>query len=456
MYGSAHWAASGSPGYIRATMAIDGPGPDLIIIGAGVIGAAIALELQRSGRQVLVLDKGEAVGGGSTSASSSIVRFTYSTLEGVAVAWEARHRWLDWAGHLGPFDGPLAEFHQIGMLDILAPETDRRAMLEHFDRFGIAYQLLEGPELARRFPALDTGRFWPPRLPDDPAFFDEPDGQVAGLLMPQSGFVDDPQLAAVNLMDAARAGGATVALRREVVGIVRSGGGNRVAGVELAGGERIGAPVVVNAAGPWSAQLNRLAGVDDDLVITTRALRQDVASTSAPMSFGVGTGGVVLGDLDLGCYSRPQPGGSYLIGGIEAECDPLVWLDDADDFSPNPDPTMWEALVLRVARRIPELAVPRRPQGLAAAYDVTEDWIPIYDRSSLDGFYLAIGTSGNQFKNAPLAGEIMRDLIDAVESGHDHDADPVRFECRVSGVTVDLGHYSRLREPTSTSGTVMG
>ena len=52
---------------------------------------------------------------------------------------------------------------------------------------------------------------------------------------------------------------------------------------------------------------------------------------------------------------------------------------------------------------------------LAALYDASDDWVPIYDKSSLPGFYMACATSGNQFKNAPLAGQFLRALVDAVE-----------------------------------------
>ena len=69
---------------------------DVVIIVAGVVGASIALELQRSGRTVLVVDKGESVGGGSTSASSALIRFNYSTRSGVVAAWESFHRWKAW------------------------------------------------------------------------------------------------------------------------------------------------------------------------------------------------------------------------------------------------------------------------------------------------------------------------------------------------------------------------
>ena len=69
---------------------------------------------------------------------------------------------------------------------------------------------------------------------------------------------------------------------------------------------------------------------------------------------------------------------------------------------------------------------------------------------------MACGTSGNQFKNAPIAGQFMRDIIDATMSGHDHDADPVQFTGPRTGRTIDLGAFSRRRERAATSGTVMG
>jgi hypothetical protein len=49
--------------------------------------------------------------------------------------------------------------------------------------------------------------------------------------------------------------------------------------------------------------------------------------------------------------------------------------------------------------------------GVVELYDAATDWIPIYDKSSLPGFYMACGTSGNQYKNAPIAGRLMAALI---------------------------------------------
>ena len=88
------------------------------------------------------------------------------------------------------------------------------------------------------------------------------------------------------------------------------------------------------------------------------------------------------------------------VGSLEPACDELEWLDDPDDYQRTVSPAGWERQTLRLARRIPELRIPNRPLGIVGIYDVADDWIPIYDRTALPGFYVAIGTSGNQFKNA--------------------------------------------------------
>ena len=79
---------------------------DAVIIGAGVIGAAIGLELARRGLRTLNLDALPAAGYGSTSGSAAVIRVYYSTLHGTALAYEGYHYWRHWAEHLGlPDDG---------------------------------------------------------------------------------------------------------------------------------------------------------------------------------------------------------------------------------------------------------------------------------------------------------------------------------------------------------------
>ena len=215
-----------------------------------------------------------------------------------------------------------------------------------------------------------------------------------------------------------RSGGETeVQLREQVVEILQKNG--RVQGVRLRSGSVIQSPVVVNAAGPYSGQVNALAGVTGEFRIRTRPLRQEVHSVPAPAGYARGELGPAVTDGDLGTYFRSHFGGQLIVGSAEPECDALHWIDDPDDFEAQPTARAWDSQVLRLARRIPSLGIPPRPVGFAALYDVADDWIPVYDRTSLAGFYVAIGTSGNQFKNAPVAGRFMAALVHACENGHE-------------------------------------
>ncbi len=430
---------------------------DAVVIGAGVIGCSVAYELARGGRRVVCVDRGGGAGQGSTSASSAIVRFFYSTWDGVAASWEARHCWEVWRDHLGAADGELlARFVRSGCLVLDAPPMDRGRVLQLFDRAGIPYDEWDADSIRARVPGIDLARHWPPKTLADPAFWADGTGELTGFFTPDAGYVDDPQLAAQNLMSAAARHGAEFVFHAEVTHVRRSAG--RVAGVTLADGSAIHAPVVVNVTGPHSSYVNALAGVLDDFTVSTRPMRQEVDHLAAPPGFNSDDlPGPVVADLDLGTYLRGAPGDGVLVGGTEPECDTLQWLDDPDAANPHVTVDVFEAQVTRAARRLPALHVPGAPTGIAGVYDVADDWTPIYDRTLLPGFYVAIGTSGNQFKNAPVAGSFLRSIVDACESGHDHDADPVRWTGQHTGLTINLGAFSRRREINRDSSfTVMG
>jgi sarcosine oxidase subunit beta len=426
-----------------------------VIIGAGVMGCSIALQMARAGQRPIVLDKGRAAGAGSTSASSALIRFNYSALDAVRLAWESGQLWQRWDDFLGaPDELGHARFIRTGMLVLDSPATALGRVQGHFDEVGIPYEQLDASALHARFAVLDLGRYLPPRRLDDPAFWDDATGaELTAYITPDAGFVDDPMLAAHNMMAAAQQAGAEFRFRAEVVEICRADG--RVGQVVLADGTILEASVVVNAAGPHSSVVNRLAGVATT-GIQTRPLRQEVHVVPSPHGFSLDDGGMPIADADLGTYVRPHLGGTFLIGGLEPECDPLVWVQDPDCFDDHPTPEVWEAQTTRAARRITTLGVPSQPSGIAALYDVSDDWLPIYDRTDLDGFYVAIGTSGNQFKNAPMVGVLMHELIDACEAGHDHDRDPVVVKGPVTGQAIDLGAFSRRRAVHSTTNSVLG
>ncbi len=426
---------------------------DAVVIGAGVIGSSVAFELAKTGRNVIVVDKAAGPGQGSTSASSAVIRFNYSTFDAVALAWESFQGWLNWPQHVGALESEtLIQVHNIGVAMIEVPVINMPRTSELFEQAGISYEVLDSEGLQKLIPGIDTGRYWPPKRIDDEAFWDESSETIRAMYTTDGGYINDPKLAAENLASAAEREGVQFVFRSQVVQIVREN--NRVAGVVLDTGETIEAPVVVNVAGPWSSHINELAGVGEDFTITLRPMRQEVHHATAPASL---INPPIIGDLDTGVYIRPETGHTLLIGGTEPECDPYQWVDNPDVANMNRTQELFEAQVTRAARRLPDLQVPSSASGVVGIYDVSSDWSPIYDKTSLDGFYLAAGSSGNQFKNAPGAGRIMAHLINEVEAGVNHDVEPVHYVGPYTGLRINLGTFSRKRaENENSTGTVMG
>lgn len=427
----------------------------IAVVGAGIVGCSIAYALASRGHNVVVIDKGPAAGAGSTSASSAVVRFSYSTLDAVKLSWESLKLWQRWPDFLGVTDdNGFASFVRTGLLILNSPGTTVDVVRDHFNKVGVPFEELSAADIKDRYPQLDTGSYYPPKILDDPQFWEDATAELGGYITPDAGYIDDPSLAAHNLMVAAQSHGARFRFRTTVTAVHQNGG--RVCGLQLNGAETLHAPIVVNAAGPWSRQFNDLAGLDGCRGIGTRPLRQEVHELPLPDDYEHGHGPVAISDSDLGTYFRPHLGGNLIIGGVEPACDPLVWIDDPDDFANQPSVSVWEAQTTRVARRVPSARIPGRPSGLAALYDVGDDWMPIYDKTDLPGFYTAIGTSGHQFKNAPMIGTLMAALIEACEAGHDHDHNPVQVTGTDTGLAIDVGHFSRLRENHNTTHNVLG
>lgn len=420
---------------------------DVVIIGAGVIGAAIAFELCQRGYRTVNVDKLPAAGYGPTSNSCAIVRAHYSSADGVALAHEGFAYWEQWGEYLDCEDeAGLARYVQSGTVLLKAPSGHHDKVLRHYAEQGVEYEELDNEALAERWPWLDLHSYWPPTRPDeDPSFREQPEAELEGAIFtPRSGYVSDPMLATHNLQRAAEAKGGRFFFGASVVEIPRQGG--RVTGVTLADGSTIEAPVVVNVAGPHSALINRMAGAEEGMNVKTRALRHEVHHVRAPEGIDFESDGCHFSDGDNAIYFRPETGNNILVGSEDPDCDEKVWVDDPDEYDRGVTEAQWQAQVYRLARRIPSLGIPNERRGVVDLYDVSDDWIPIYDRSDIGGFYMAIGTSGNQFKNAAPVGRLMAELIDRCENGHDHDADPIAVESRFTDLPIDLGFYSRRRQ----------
>lgn len=422
-----------------------------IIIGGGVIGCGIALQLLRRGYQTFNVDRNAEVGFGSTVNSCAIVRFSYSTLDSVKLALEGHHYWKNWPAVLGVEDPRgYARFVQTGHLVLKTFPTDRAEMLDLYRKAGVPFEEWTVEQLRERLPIYSTDSFFPPKPVDDPDFQQPPERQLAGAIFcPDGGYVNDPQLATHNLRCAIEAAGGQFLMKREVVAILRRNG--RVSGIGLADGSELQADVVVNAAGPHSVIINRMAGVEQTMKVSTRALRREVHHLASPPEFDFGARGICTSDPDLGIYWRPETGNKLGVGSGDPPCDPKTWIDDPRKFDRDIREQQWQTQVFRLAQRVPELRIPNQAQGVVDLYDVSSDWIPIYDKSDLPGFYMAIGSSGHQFKNAGVAGALMAELIDYQESGGDHDAQPFQFKGRFTGLVINTGAYSRRRDPNKAS-----
>ncbi|MCL4187062.1 MAG: FAD-binding oxidoreductase [Rhodobacteraceae bacterium] len=417
---------------------------DAIVIGAGIIGCATAYELAKSGRRTVCVDKNTVAGAGSTANSCAIIRTHYSTMDGAALAKSNYPYWEDWAGYLGALkDEVLARYRETGCFYTCFEKNNYGVKLEVIaNAIGIPYEVMTPAKIRARLPIMNPGHFHPPKAADDPAFGTQNGEMRYCLYFPKAGYISDPMLATQNIQAAARRAGAIFVLGERVVSVDQKDG--RTAGVTLESGRRLRAPVVVNVAGPHSYKINEMAGVTGGMNIHTRALRVEVAHVPSPAGFDFEKDGSICSDADIGGYWRPEVGNKILIGSEEPECDPLEWVDP-DQWNRNVTEQA-RLQALRGAQRFPTMGVPNSVQGIADLYDASDDWIPIYDKSDLPGFYMAVGTSGNQFKNAPVVGMMMRALIDYCEGGADHDAEPFGFPLPNMDYVLNMRFCSRRRE----------
>ncbi|MDP6093936.1 MAG: FAD-dependent oxidoreductase [SAR324 cluster bacterium] len=418
---------------------------DAVIIGAGVIGAATALELSRNGYKTLSIDKNPEAGYGSTSNSCAIIRVHYSTEHDTAFAYEGYFYWKNWKEYLGnKKSAGLSEFRKTGCLIM---KTEGNGNLEkviaNAESLSIPHEHWNPKKIKSRLSIYDLRQYGPPKRVDDENFGEPTGNQINGaVFFPTAGYINDPKLATQNIQDAAESWGASFLFNQNVIEIPVSN--NCVEGVVLEDGTRIESSIVVNVAGPHSSVINKMVGADKDMNIQTRALKQEVAHIPAPEGFDFEKDGMVISDNDIGVYCRPETGNHVLAGSEDPECDLREWVDP-DDYDRN-FTEQASTQAMRMAQRMSGLKMPRRMRGAVDLYDVSDDWLPIYDCSSIEGFYMACGSSGNQFKNAPVAGKIMAKLVEYCESGNDHDHSPMQFQLSQIDYPLNTGNMSRLRK----------
>lgn len=354
--------------------------PDVIVIGAGVVGCSIAFHLAELGaRDVLVVDR-LGIGNGTSAQSSGILRTHYSVPENVELARRSFAVFEHFADYVGDAEAD-AGLVKCGYL-IAAPKGQRlaalRASLDQQQAMGIPLQRLDAAQAAALMP---LARF------DDAALIGyEPEAGFADAYLVASGFARAARRRGVRFLEGAG-----------VQRLLRDGA--RVTGVETDRG-RFTAGTVIAATNIWTPELER----DSGCVLPVKAERHRVFAFEGPAPYTHAM--PVYKDLATAgmLYCRSYGGRQMLASeGIAGEVLATPEIEQGD---------IPMDAVIEVAEQVALRFPGWEEAGLAASwtgvYDVTPDWNPVLGPvPGLDGLLLAFGFSGHGFKLSPAVGRLL-------------------------------------------------
>ncbi len=350
---------------------------DVIIIGGGVQGASLAFHLAQRGTKVIVLEK-QFIGAGATGRSSGLVRMHYDTEVDSRLAWVSFQYFRNWKERVGGDAG--CGFTRTGFIQFVEAKHIEalKANVKLHQEIGIPALLVTADDVKRLAPYLVT------------------DDIELAAYEPESGYAM-PSDTANALMTAARARGVRLVQGCSVSAIQTAGG--KITGVETAQGA-FSAPVVVNAAGAWAGQFNKMVNLD----LPYSTWRHDTMFVVRPPEIGPTHPTVI--DFGNEMYFRPE-------GELT-----LVGLEDGNPLGESPDGDADHAKKGFVERAIDRLCLrlPAMEKGALhsahGGYDgITPDQHPMLGAAGPEGFYLDCGHSGTGFKTAPAVGLCMAELI---------------------------------------------
>ena len=347
---------------------------DIVVIGAGAVGASIAYHLARRGaRDVVVLER-DQVGAGSTSKAAGGIRVQFGT----RVEVEFSLRGIEFFKRFEDEMGVPCDFHQEGYLFVVTDEPT----LDRF-RTNVALQRSLGADV--RVIAPDDARALVPALNVDDA--------IAAVWGPTDGYAS-PNDVVQAYAARARALGARIVEGTPVTGIRIEG--RRVAAVETPAGA-IATRLVVNAVGPWAPLVGRMAGLD--LPVDPR--RRHIFVTDAfdairhPLP--------LVTDCGSGFYCRSEQGAVLMSAGD---------IGGTTEYEANVDWAVLETAVEKAVRRIPVLEHAQVRHAWAGLRPLTPDGRAILDWApGLDGMFLAVGFCGHGFQHSPAVGETVSALL---------------------------------------------
>ncbi len=347
---------------------------DVVIVGGGIIGASIAYHLTKKGvRDILVLER-DRLGSGSTGKNAGGIRLQFSSEINVKLSQRSLPHIERFADEIGTDP----HFHQVGYLFLITEDRDVAAFehsLAMWSRLGVP---------ARRVTAAEAKALFKHARTDDVRF---------GTFCAKDGYAD-PSSMLNGYVARAREAGVTFAEDSPVTAISCTNG--RVASVR-AKGEDISARTVINAAGPWAAEVAKLAGVH----LPIEPLRRHIFVTE-PVP-GLDEDFPLTIEFASGLYAHRESGGVLL-----GMADP----NEKPGFDDGVNPDFMPAVVERALARFPILERTSIKTGWAGLYEDTPDKHPILGKvDGIDGFINAAGFSGHGIMHAPATGELIAELI---------------------------------------------
>jgi sarcosine oxidase subunit beta len=347
---------------------------DMIIIGGGVMGASTAYHLAACGqRNILLLEKDDFFGQGATGRCAGGVRYQFGTEVNIRLSLLS----LPMLERFKDEIGQVVDYRKTGYLFLLTNPIDVE-VFEHNVRLqnqlGAPTEWLSGEEIRARLPMM--------RLED----------VLAGSYNPKDGLVD-PNSVVMGYISASQRLGVKALTSIPVTGIQITSG--RVCGVQTPY-QKVEAPIVVDATGPWSGATSRMAGIDVPVAPIRRQWLTTSAITELPPDFPF------VIDFAQSLYFHPE--GPGLLTGMSNPA-------EKPGFDQTIDPE-WELVHMEAAiNRLPLLEHAGVASRLAGLYEVTPDDHPIFGKTPISGYYIVSGFSGHGFMHGPIAGKLMSEII---------------------------------------------
>ena len=358
---------------------------DVIIIGAGVIGASIAYHLTKENIQAVVLDKKEIATGSSSACEGLLLLQSKKPGIHLDMALDSIRRFPALVQELGH---PI-EYENKGGLVVIESEDELAAMqlfVEKQKKHDVDVSLLSREQAREKEPALSENIIG--------ATFSPLDSQV------------NPMLLTRGFLHAAQKAGATVFTNTEVRGIELNQG--RVTAVDTDRG-KIETSIVINAAGAFAAGIGEML----NLTIPIKPRRGQILVTEAVPPI---LKRCILSAMYIAAKFNPKVAEAGGVGfAVEQTANGNILIGSTREFVGFDKSTTYEGIhsiasnILRVIPKIENLHIIRAFAGLRP---YTPDGLPILGKvESIDGFIMAAGHEGAGITLAPITGEMIAKLV---------------------------------------------